>query len=41
VLAATERWASGILRRPFHAGLTPALEDAMRLVREIYQRKLQ
>jgi glutamate-ammonia-ligase adenylyltransferase len=40
-LAATERWASGILRRPFHAGLAAALEDAMRLVREIYERKLQ
>ena len=41
VLAATERWASGILRRPFDAGLAAALEDAMRLVREVYQRKLQ
>ena len=41
VLAATERWASGILRRPFHGELAAALDDAMRLVREIYQRKLQ
>ncbi len=41
ILAATERWASGILRRPFPAGLAGALEETMLLVREIYQRKLQ
>ncbi len=40
-LAATERWSSGILRRTFPDGLATLIEDAMRLVREIYQRKLQ
>jgi glutamate-ammonia-ligase adenylyltransferase len=40
-LAATERWASGILRRTFPEGLATSIEQAMRLVREIYQRKLE
>ncbi len=39
-LEATERWASGILRRTFPAGLTPVLEDAMTAVRDIYGRTL-
>jgi glutamate-ammonia-ligase adenylyltransferase len=40
-LAATERWASEILRRTFPGGLADALEEAMGRVREIYRRKLQ
>lgn len=40
-LAATERWMAGILRREFPSGLAPTLEEAMRSVREIYERKLQ
>lgn len=40
-LAATERWASGILRRPFPGGITSCIQEAMRLVRETYLRKLQ
>ena len=39
-LEATERWASGILRRPFPDGLAVALQGAMRSIREIYERKL-
>jgi len=40
-LTATERWTAGILRRPFPGSLAASIEEAMRLVREIYQRKLQ
>jgi len=40
-LVATETWVSGILRRPFPGGITTCIEEAMRLVREIYLRKLQ
>ncbi len=40
-LEATERWTAGVLRRNFPAGLARELEDTMRPVREIYQRKLQ
>ena len=39
-LEATERWASGILRRPFPEGLAPDLHRAMQSIREIYERKL-
>jgi glutamate-ammonia-ligase adenylyltransferase len=40
-LAATERWSSGILRRTFPEGLATSIKEAMRLVREIYERKLE
>ena len=40
-LAATERWASCILRTQFPQGLAAALQQAMRSVRQIYQQRLQ
>jgi glutamate-ammonia-ligase adenylyltransferase len=40
-LAATQRWSSGILRRTSPSNLATSLEEATRLVREIYQRKLK
>jgi glutamine synthetase adenylyltransferase len=40
-LAATERWMLGILRQPFPGGITPCIQETMRLVRDIYLRKLR